>query len=135
MHEAVPRFRAVSPDRPNAKFLVAVTGQEVDWAVLAMELLGEGKRVRTRAFGELQLHYLFQDRFGRPAKGNDKGKVEGSRQDVVDNPMNVGQQFAAEVLTCEHAGEAFGGAPGQTRRPPSTCGRGWPSRRGARPRS
>jgi len=22
-------------------------------------------------------HYLFQDRFGRPGKGNDKGKVEG----------------------------------------------------------
>ena len=28
-------------------------------------------------FSELQSHYLFQDRFGRPAKGNDKGKVEG----------------------------------------------------------
>ena len=27
--------------KPHAKFLVAVTGQEVDWAVLAMELLGE----------------------------------------------------------------------------------------------
>jgi hypothetical protein len=25
----------------------------------------------------LQSHYLFQDRFGRPGKGNDKGKVEG----------------------------------------------------------
>ena len=22
-------------------------------------------------------HYLFEDRFGRPGKGNDKGKVEG----------------------------------------------------------
>ena len=31
----------------------------------------------TRAFAELQSHYLFQDRFGRPGKGNDKGKVEG----------------------------------------------------------
>jgi transposase len=28
-------------------------------------------------FGELQSHYLFTDRFGRPGKGNDKGKVEG----------------------------------------------------------
>ena len=40
-------------------------------------ILGDGKRQRTRVFSELQSHYLFQDRFGRPAKGNDKGKVEG----------------------------------------------------------
>ena len=26
--------------------------------------------------GRLQSHYLFRDRFGRPGKGNDKGKVE-----------------------------------------------------------
>ena len=25
----------------------------------------------------MQSHYLFEDRFGRPGKGNDKGKVEG----------------------------------------------------------
>ena len=30
-----------------------------------------------RAFTELESHYLFEDRFGRPGKGNDKGKVEG----------------------------------------------------------
>jgi transposase len=40
-------------------------------------ILGGGKRQRTRAFAELQSHYLFLDRFGRPGKGNDKGKVEG----------------------------------------------------------
>jgi transposase len=28
-------------------------------------------------FSELQSHYVFADRFGRPGKGNDKGKVEG----------------------------------------------------------
>jgi hypothetical protein len=28
-------------------------------------------------FSERQSHYLFADRFGRPGKGNDKGKVEG----------------------------------------------------------
>ena len=38
---------------------------------------GDGRRQRTRAFTELQSHYLFDDRFGRPGKGNDKGKVEG----------------------------------------------------------
>src|ERR1700712_2129061 len=40
-------------------------------------ILGDGSRQRTRVFSELQSHYLFADRFGRPGKGNDKGKVEG----------------------------------------------------------
>ena len=40
-------------------------------------ILGDGTRQKTRAFSELQSHYLFADKFGRPAKGNDKGKVEG----------------------------------------------------------
>jgi transposase len=40
-------------------------------------ILGNGTRQRTRVFSELQSHYLFADRFGRPGKGNDKGKVEG----------------------------------------------------------
>jgi transposase len=40
-------------------------------------ILGDGTRQRTRAFAELQSHHLFLDRFGRPGKGNDKGKVEG----------------------------------------------------------
>ena len=37
------------------------------------KILGDGRRQRTRAFTELQSHYLFEDRFGRPGKG----KVEG----------------------------------------------------------
>ena len=40
-------------------------------------MLGDGTRQRTQVFSELQSHYLFDDRFGRPGKGNDKGKVEG----------------------------------------------------------
>ena len=40
-------------------------------------ILGDGRRKSTQAFSELQSHYLFDDRFGRPGKGNDKGKVEG----------------------------------------------------------
>ena len=40
-------------------------------------ILGDGRRKRTRVFSELQSHYLFEDRFGRPGKGNDKGKAEG----------------------------------------------------------
>jgi hypothetical protein len=39
--------------------------------------LGDVTRQRTLAFSELQSHYLFEDRFGRPGKGNDKGHVEG----------------------------------------------------------
>lgn len=41
-------------------------------------ICGDGKRERTRVFAELQSHYLFEDKFGRPAKGNDKGHVEGA---------------------------------------------------------
>lgn len=41
------------------------------------QILGDGTRKRTQAFSELQSHYLFGERFGRPGKGNDKGKVEG----------------------------------------------------------
>jgi transposase len=41
------------------------------------QILGDGTRKRTQAFSELQSHYLFAERFGRPGKGNDKGKVEG----------------------------------------------------------
>ena len=40
-------------------------------------ILGDGTRLRTQVFSELQSHYLFDDHFGRPGKGNDKGKVEG----------------------------------------------------------
>ena len=40
-------------------------------------ILGDGRRQRTRAFTEIQSHYRFDDQFGRPGKGNDKGKVEG----------------------------------------------------------
>ena len=40
------------------------------------QILGDGRRVRSQMFAELQSHYLFEDRFGRPGKGNDKGNVE-----------------------------------------------------------
>ena len=39
-------------------------------------ICGDGTRQRTQAFTKLLSHYLFRDRFGRPGKGNDKGKVE-----------------------------------------------------------
>jgi transposase len=44
--------------------------------IAVARILGDGKRQPTRAFTELVSHYLFQEPFGRPGKGNDKGKVE-----------------------------------------------------------
>jgi len=61
-------------------------------------ILGDGTRQRSRAFAELQSHYLFVDRFGRPGKGNDKGKVEGlvgyARRNFLV-PVPVVPSFAA----------------------------------------
>jgi transposase len=59
-------------------------------------ICGDGKRERTRAFSELISHYLFRDRFGRPGKGNDKGKVEnlvknGRRRFLT--PVPVAESF------------------------------------------
>src|SRR5450755_4501783 len=61
-------------------------------------ILGDGKRQRTRVFSELQSHYLFLDRFGRPGKGNDKGKVEGLVGFIRRNflvPIPVFESFEA----------------------------------------
>ena len=44
---------------------------------LVARILPDGTRQRTRSFSGLQSHYLFEDRYGRPGKGNDKGAVEG----------------------------------------------------------
>jgi transposase len=45
--------------------------------IAVARILGGEERLKTRAFSELQSYYLFADKFGRPARGNDKGKVEG----------------------------------------------------------
>jgi transposase len=45
--------------------------------IAVARILGDGTRTKTRVFSELQSHYLFAEKFGRPGKGNDKGKVEG----------------------------------------------------------
>ena len=59
-------------------------------------ILGDGTRQRTQVFSELQSHYLFDARFGRPGKGNDKGKVEGL----------VG--YAAATSSCRSPGAPVG---------------------------
>ena len=46
----------------------------------------------------MQSHYLFEDKFGRPGKGNDKGKVEGMVGYVRRNflvPIPRAESFAA----------------------------------------
>jgi transposase len=69
-------------------------------------ILGDGRRLRTRVFSELQSHYLFADRFGRPGKGNDKGKVEGlvgyaRRNFMVPIPHAVSfAEINARLLEC-----------------------------------
>ena len=46
--------------------------------IAVAKILGSEERQKdASAFSELQSYYLFADKFGRPAKGNDKGKVEG----------------------------------------------------------
>ena len=71
-----------------------------------VKILGDGQRERTRCFSELQSHYLFADRFGRPGKGNDKGKVEGlvgyaRRNFFVPLPRCESYEALNERLLCE----------------------------------
>jgi transposase len=44
---------------------------------LVARILPDGTRQRARLFSGLLSHYLIDDRYGRPGKGNDKGSVEG----------------------------------------------------------
>ena len=39
-------------------------------------ILGDGVRQRTRVFSELQSHYVFADRFGRPGKATTKARLK-----------------------------------------------------------
>lgn len=45
--------------------------------IAVAQIAGDGERRPTEAFSELKSHYLFDAKFGRPGKGNDKGNVEG----------------------------------------------------------
>ena len=86
-------------------------------------ILGDGTRRRTQAFSHLQSHYLFRDRFGRPGKGNDKGKVEAlvktARQPVhgadPEGARPVGPERAADGALPGAARRAGGRRPGRRR--------------------
>jgi transposase len=44
---------------------------------LVSRILPDGSRQTARLFSGFLSHYVLQDRYGRPGKGNDKGNVEG----------------------------------------------------------
>lgn len=44
---------------------------------LVAKILPDGTRKRATLFSSLLSHYVIEDRYGRPGKGNDKGAVEG----------------------------------------------------------
>lgn len=44
---------------------------------LVSRIMPEKTRKRTRRFSAMLSHFVITDRYGRPGKGNDKGKVEG----------------------------------------------------------
>ena len=44
---------------------------------LVARIMPDGTRQRTQRFSAMLSHYVIGDRYGRPGKGNDKGKVEG----------------------------------------------------------
>ena len=44
---------------------------------LVAKIMPDGTRKRTQRFSAMLSHYVIDDRYGRPGKGNDKGKVEG----------------------------------------------------------
>ena len=91
------------------------------------QILGHGERQRTRAFAELQSHYLFLDRFGRPGKGNDKGKVEGlvgyARRNFLVPVPTVGR--ASPSSTRGSSGTASTGCPTGCAATPRASASGW----------
>ena len=68
-------------------------------------ILGDGTRQRTRVFNELQSHYLFADRFGRPGKGKVEGLVGLIRRNFLV-PLPHAAGFAALnerlLVDCRH---------------------------------
>ena len=90
--------------------------------IAVAKILGGEERQRTRAFSELQSHYLFADKFGRPAKGNDKGKVEGlvgyaRRNFMVPIPRVISwEELNVHLEAAVPQAAASGGCAGTRRR-------------------
>ncbi len=69
MNRAQPK-RLKELEKGNQRLRKAVSDLTPEKLILAEA--AKGTRQHTRVFSELQFHYLFEDRFGRPGKGNDK---------------------------------------------------------------
>ena len=72
--KAYPELPGAHPIRQHPPAEPRRPSATVTYGSLA-KIMGDGRRKRTRVFNELIP--LPKDRFGRPGKGNDKGKVEG----------------------------------------------------------
>ncbi len=62
---------------------------------LVVKIMPDGTHNRTQRFSAMLSHYIIRDRYDRPGKGNDKGKVEGlvgysCRNFMVPMPRFVG---------------------------------------------
>jgi len=57
--------------------IINFTGRDTSTDPLTDLLRKGGTRKRTQRFSAMLSHYVIGDRYGRPGKGNDKGKVEG----------------------------------------------------------
>ena len=101
-----------APERPVRQYQ-AGSGSE----------LGDGRRRRTRAFTELESHYLFEDRFGRPGKGKVEGMVGYVRRNFLV-PIPSFESFQALNAHLEQRCPGAHGrrAGGDTRRPSAS---GW----------
>ena len=96
---------------------------------LVSRILPDGTRQRTRAFSGLQSHYLFEDRYGRPGKGNDKGNVEGVVGYARRNFMTPLPRFASwDAFNGQEPGRAMPQPP-QAQRPGALPANDIPRRR------
>ena len=82
-------------------------------------ILGDGKRQRTRVFTELQSHYLFEDRFGRPGKGKVEGLVGFIRRNFL---VPVPRVESIEALNDDLAGQCHRRQAARLRGPKETIG-------------
>ena len=62
---------------------------------LVSKIMPDGTRKRTQRFSAMLSYYVIGDRYGRPGKGNGKGKVEG----LVDVRRQVFSDFAGRLAT------------------------------------
>ena len=98
--------------------------------IAVAKICGDGTRERTRAFTELVSHCLFQDRFGRPGKGNDKGKVEGLVKYARANfmtPIPTAASFEELNAMLAERCRARPGGPRRSDTPARSASAWWPT--------